>query len=195
MASPPSGSTLPSTGSPVVPERLWFHHLPRAELIDRYATGSSQLERRLLDLNDAQLDTYFRPEAQIGRWSCRVLVGHVADAELVQAHRMRRTVAEHKPVLALWDENAFVDEGLYAGEHGGRDRPVAGHVALIHTVRLWTSDWLRTLDNEAWARSCLHPEKGELTVHALVANTTWHLEHHAGYLSRKLAVLLGPPSA
>ncbi len=162
------------------------------DLIRRYAGGAENLERRVLDLTDSQADTFFRQDAGVGRWSCRALVGHLADAEIVQAHRLRRTVAEEHPVFSIWDENAFVDAQLYCGERGGADRPIAGFVAVIHTMRLWTGEWLRTLGPEAWIRRALHPERGEVTVRTILALTTWHLEHHAWYLSRKLERVLGP---
>ncbi len=171
-----------------------FSALLTPDLIDRYAAGTDRLERRALDLTDSQADTFFRAEAGVGRWSCRVLAGHLADAEIVQAHRMRRTAAEECPVFSVWDENAFIDAHLYGGERGGAEHPIAGFVAVIHTTRLWTSRWLQTLNTETWMRRALHPEKGEMTLHSLLAITTWHLEHHAWFLSRKLERLLGPSS-
>lgn len=168
-----------------------FQAMPTDELVERYRRGSELIERRLLDLNDAQLDTFFKPEAGVGRWSCRVLLGHLADAELVFVHRMRRTVAEEKPVLAVWDENAFIDSGLYGGEGDGKARPVAAFVAVIHTLRLWHGEWLRTLSKEDWSRSCLHPERGEQTVRVILNYATWHHEHHLWYLRLKLDKLLG----
>lgn len=172
-----------------------FQSLDPAALIERYVQGSSRFERRVLDLTDGQLDTCFRPEAGVGRWSCRMLMGHVADAELVLTHRMRRAVAETNPLLAVWDENAFIDSGIYGDETTGKGLPVAGHVALIHTVRLWTADWLRTLDESALQSKALHPERGPQTVHLILTYATWHLEHHAWYLSRKLEKMMGPRSA
>jgi hypothetical protein len=171
-----------------------FLPLAPAALLDRYSRGVERLERRLLDLTDSQLDTFFRPDAAVGRWSCRVLVGHLADAEIVNSHRMRRAVAEDNPLVAQWDENAFIDNHLYGDPERPAARiPVAGHVALIHTTRLWTADWLRTLLPHHWSRRALHPQRGEMTVHSILATTTWHLEHHAWYLSQKLAKLLGEP--
>jgi hypothetical protein len=172
-----------------------FQALDPAALIERFAQGSSKFERRLLDLSDAQLDTCFRPEANVGRWSCRMLLGHIADADLVFAHRMRRAVAEENPVLAVWDENAFIDSGIYGDETTGKRLPVAGHVALIHTLRLWTADWLRTLDAKALELMALHPERGPQSVKLILTYATWHLEHHAWFLSRKLELLLGPKRA
>lgn len=162
-------------------------------LIERYARGVERIDRRVLQLNDAQSDTFFRPEAGVGRWSCRVLLGHVADAEIVYTHRMRRTAAEERPVLAAWDENAFIDAGLYGEGGAGPGLPVAGSIALVHTVRLWTTDWLRMLDERALDRRALHPERGEETVRRMLALAAWHLEHHAWFLSRKVERLLGAP--
>jgi hypothetical protein len=184
-------STVPSPAPPA-PTRQSILALSAADLIDRYAHGCDRFERRTLQLTDSQQDTAFRPEVGIGRWSCRILLGHIADAELVYTHRMRRAVAEESPVLAVWDENAFIDSGLYASATGGSNRPIAGSVALIHTVRLWTADWLRSLQPAGFERRALHPEAGPLTVHAILVTATWHLEHHAWFLSRKLEHLLGP---
>lgn len=174
------------------PQLAEVQALEPAVMIDRFAQGSSLIERRLLDLTDAQLDTCFRPEANIGRWSCRMLLGHIADADLVFVHRMRRAVAEENPVLAVWDENAFIDSGIYGDETNGKRLPVAGNVALIHTLRLWAADWLRTLDASALERKALHPERGPQSVKLILTYATWHLEHHAWFLSKKLERFLGP---
>src|SRR5262245_33171220 len=89
--------------------------LSDGELIARYRRGLERIDPRVFELSDAQLDTAFLPDAGVGRWSVRVLMGHLADAELVFTHRMRRAVAEDHPVLGVMDENAFIDSGLYAG--------------------------------------------------------------------------------
>lgn len=183
---------MTTTPPPPRPRIESFRELEVGPLIERFSQGAQRFERRLLDLNDAQADTFFRPEAEVGRWSCRVLVGHVADADLVYVHRMRRTVAEERPVLAAWDENAFIDAGLYGGEAGGAALPLAGFIAIIHTSRLWCADWLRTLDRKEFEAKALHCERVEMSVLDMLTQASWHLEHHAWYLSRKLERLLGP---
>lgn len=172
------------------PSRQSVAALEIPALIDRYAYGVNCLDRRVLELSDEDLDTFFRPEAGVGRWSCRVLVGHLADTELVQVHRMRRMFSEEAPVVALWDENAFIDSGLYAPREGA-GLPVAGSVGVIHTLRLWTTEWLRALPEDGWGRRCLHPEEGELILRDQLVKTTWHLEHHAWFLRRKIERLRG----
>ena len=101
---------------------------------------------------------------------------------------MRRTVGEANPVLALWDENSFIDEGLYAPRDGVA-LPIAGCVGVIHTMRLWATEWLRSLPEDAWARLALHPEEGEQTLCDQLLKSVWHLEHHAWFLTRKVARL------
>lgn len=194
MMTTPSQTLTPSDALPLV---ATFQAMPTPELVERFRRGTELIERRLLDLSDEQLDTFFRPEAGVGRWSCRVLMGHLADADLVFVHRMRRAVGEERPVVALWDENAFIDAGVYADEppprgKGGKGHPVAGFVAVVHTLRLWHGEWLRTLSDEQWSRSILHPERGEQTVRTILMYATWHLENHAWYLRRKIAHFLGP---
>lgn len=175
--------------------------LPDVELVHRYRRGLEILDARIFELTDAQLDTAFLPDAttdgtptgmSLGRWPVRVLLGHVADAELVFSHRMRRAVAEDRPMLALFDEDAFVDSGLYGGPEGGGAYPIAGFVTVIHHLRKWTGSWLLTLMPEQFLRTAMHPERGEISVKRMLSYATWHLEHHGEYCNRKVCKMLGP---
>lgn len=157
-------------------------------LIVRYLRGVGNFDERVYDLTDEQTDTAFLPDAGVGRWPVRVLMGHLADAEMVYTHRIRRTIAEEAPVLSLWDENEFVDGGIYGPEF---KPPVAGFVAVIHTMRRWTAELLMSLTEEQWERRAMHPERGEMTVRQMVELVTNHLEHHNRFLQKKVDLLLG----
>lgn len=173
-----------------------YRTLRTPALVERFKGSVHLIDRRVLELSNEQLDTYFRPEVEVGRWSVRALLGHLADADLAELHRMRRTVAEDKPVISPWDENAFLDSGLYGdSKTGGSEKPVAGFVAVIHTLRLWGAEWLSTLSEESLHRTALHPEKGELSVHDMLVNSVWHFEHHIKFLDLKLTKLIGPRPA
>ncbi|MBL8762773.1 MAG: DinB family protein [Phycisphaerae bacterium] len=177
------------------PRSASLAELPTSDLIDRFAIGVENFDRRVLDLTNPELDTAFRPESGAGRWPARVLLGHLAEAEIVFVHRMRRTVAEDAPLLALFDENACIDCGrLYGTPETGHLHPVGAFVAAIHTMRAWTAPWLRTLDAAHLARRALHPERGEITVRSILEYSTWHLEHHAWFLRKKLDRLRPPPA-
>lgn len=178
--------------------------LPTMTLIARFRRGIEVVDRRVFDLTERQIDQAFLPEAGVGRWPVRVLIGHCADAELAYAHRIRRAIAEEKPMIAAWDENAFVDSNIYGNRHDGySDNPEAdearvmhglgGFLAVIHTLRQWMGQWLMTLDESAFDRTLMHPERGEESVRRMIALSTWHLEHHCGFLTKKLDKMVITP--
>lgn len=164
--------------------------LPVEGLIERYARGVENFDKRVFELTDAMLDTAFLPSAGVGRWPARVLLGHLADAELLLVHRMRRIAAEDGPVLAVWDEHAPIDAGLYGTPETGARYPVGAFIAVIHSLRKWHAEWMGTLSDGQWERTGLHPERGAVTIRSIADYATWHLEHHAGFLRKKIDRLL-----
>ena len=160
--------------------------LSTGELIARYRWGVEHFDARLFHLTPEQLDQRFDPADGLGLWSCRELVGHLADAELAYTHRIRQITGEDNPIFANWDEHAYIDSGIYA-----RTKP-GGFVATIYTLRVWTGELLETLDDTQWARKGMHPLRGEFTCRRIVEFATWHLERHAWFLNQKMLAMLGP---
>jgi hypothetical protein len=156
-------------------------------LLSHYRIGVENFDRRVFGLTDEQLDMAWLPEAGVGRWPCRVLLGHLADAEVFFVGRMRQVVAEERPIFGVWDEEAFIDSGLYRAE----GQPVGAFIAVIHTLRKWTAEWLATLSPEQFDRKAMHPVRGEQTTRMVLAYDAWHLEHHAWYLNAKVERLAG----
>ncbi len=179
--------------------------LPIDALITRFRRGVENYAPRLFsmsdDLHDYPFADHVHAEHQTGLWSIRALLGHVTDAELVYAHRVRRAIAEDSPVNQNWDEQAFLDAGLYQGPIEGTPSPlttvpsIAGFLAVTHTLRQWTAELLLGLNLDQWGRKLLHPLFGPMTLKELVALQTWHLEHHARFLNNKIGQLLGPEEA
>ncbi len=170
-----------------------FMAMSTADFLNQYKRGVEHFDRRIFWLAPEQLDQAFLPDAGVGTWPIRVLLGHLADAELVFIHRMRRAVGEDNPVVALWDENAFIDSNIYGNAPGSSrvadnrtSHPLAGHIALIHLLRQWGTDWLMTLNPQQWERQIMHPERGPMSVRLIAAYNAWHVEHHADFLRKKL---------
>lgn len=159
--------------------------LTTAELVGRYGRGPELLDRILIGVEADWIDVRFEPAEGVGLWSVREALGHIADAELVYAHRLRRAVAEPEPTLPGWDQDAFVTAGLYRADGRGQPDPAAT-VALVRAVRRWVEPWLATLPDSAWSRRCLHPRLGEHTVGEMTARAVWHLEHHARFVAAKI---------
>lgn len=186
---------------PVAPVEK-FMAMPTHELIARYRRGVGNFDSRLFQLTDSQLSQAFLPDAGVGRWPVRVLLGHLADAELFFVGRLRRAVAEDAPVFEVWDEEAFIDSNMYGNadttpapseeaDKARANHALGGYLAVIHTLRQWAGQWLHTLSEEQMNRRAMHPQRGEQTVKTILAYATWHLEHHGKFLDLKLTKLVG----
>jgi len=160
--------------------------LPDAELISRYRWGVEHFDRRLVRLDEELLDTAFLPDAGVGRWPVRGVVGHLAEAEIANTQRIRRALAEESPVVGAWDPDAYLDAGLY-----GSSMPVGGFVAVIYTLRVWMGELLGTLSEDQWSRPLLHESRGPFTVRRMAAFNVWHLERHAWFINAKIEKMLG----
>jgi hypothetical protein len=171
------------------PVRESLAKLPHAELVLRLKAGIENFDVRVTKLSDSDLDTAFREDVGVGRWPIRVLLGHLADAELAFVHRMRRVVAEENPILQPWDENAFIDRQLYGAPERGAQFPIGAFLGTIHTLRQWLGVWLPTLGADDWQRVGLHVERGPQSVRTILEYDVFHLEHHAWFLNAKVARL------
>jgi uncharacterized damage-inducible protein DinB len=170
--------------------------LPISEMLSRFRRGVGNYDPRVFSLDAEQMDRAFLPDANVGRWSVRMLLGHMADAEVAYVHRMRRAIAEERPVLAVWDENAFIDSGLYQipreVQQGDPASLIGGFVAVLHTMRMWSFQWLSGLTPDQFERVALHPERGEQRVRDILSYSIWHVEHHSRFLQMKCDRMLGP---
>jgi len=188
-------TTADLIGPPV--DRNLLADIPFEALLHRYRSGIDLIDPRVIEMTDEQLDTAFLDSASVGKWPVRVLLGHLADNDLSSVHRMRRIAAEDAPMLSAWDEQLFIEQGLYgsADESSGWMKPgfpVGAYAAVIYTLREWNSAWLSALDEDALVRTGLHPEHGKVTLRGVVETDTWHLEHHVRFLNAKAVKMLGP---
>lgn len=167
--------------------------LDHTTLVSRLRVGVEHFDPRVFELEPDQLDQAWHKESNAGTWPIRVLLGHLADTELLFTHRIRRTLALDNPTLEVFDEHAYIDSGIYGCTEGSTiTPPVGGDVAAIHTTRSWTVALLFQLNDAHWSREALHPEQGPITVRQMGNYLCWHLEHHAHILNTKVEKLLGP---
>lgn len=174
--------------------------LPGSELVARYALGVERIDKRIFDLTDDQLDTAFLESAGVGKWPIRVLLGHLAECEVLNTLRLRKTAAEEGPIFEGFDPEPYIDQGLYklqpAGGSGDSARAACGaFIATIHTLRAWMHGWLLTVDDAVWVRNALHTKRGEFTFRGLLSLTVWHVEYHAAFIPKKVDLLMGRPGA
>lgn len=152
---------------------------PQEASISAYAAGADRIRRACAGLSDSDLNTRIAP----GTWSIQEIVVHLLDSDLIATHRMRRIAAEHLPLLVSYDENAFI-ANLPA------DRmDFATALELFEVHRRYTTQWLRTLPPEAFAREGIHTQRGKITLGQIVDLYASHVDHHLKYVDGKRATL------
>ena len=114
-------------------------------------------------------------------WSAATTVAHMADAELVFAVRLRLVVAEERPLLSAFDENAW-SERFGALDPDPRDSLQRWRAVRENTVRL-----LESLAPAEWERTGMHQERGVMTVAAIAKLLTDHDKGHLDQIRTALA--------
>ncbi|HEY7200660.1 MAG TPA: DinB family protein [Candidatus Dormibacteraeota bacterium] len=145
----------------------------RAALLARYREGPEVLAAAVTGLNDAQLDA----AAPDGGWSPRQVVHHCADSELTSAIRLRRLLAEDRPVIAGYDEMEFSRRLSY-------DRPIAASLAAVRAARETSAEILERADDDDWARAGTHTESGPYGVEDWLRIYADHCHDHAAQVRR-----------
>jgi len=108
-----------------------------------------------------------------GKWSIRQIVAHLADAELVGAHRLRQVIAEDMPTLIAFDQNAWASNLDYA-----RRKPKQS-LETFRRLRAENHELLKGLPESAFERAGNHSENGRMTLRQLLEGYAGHAESHA----------------
>src|SRR5262249_42673351 len=144
-------------------------------LIDEYLAGSDQLRRSVAGLSPEQLKA--RPVP--GRGSTLEVVCHLVDSEQAWCHRMKRVIAEDRPLLIGYDETGFAATLAY------HERELDEELGLLDTMRRQMARVLRALPESAWTRQGVHSERGLMTLEDLVRAETEHVPHHIRHIVEK----------
>ncbi len=148
-------------------------------LIESYRGGAEKLAAEIAGLTRDELIAYPVP----GTWSIQQIVVHLLDSDLIASERMKRIIAMNNPLLMGYDESAAADQLFY------HDQDIAAVCELFRLNRLHTTEILRRLPDEAFARTGIHSERGKLTLRDFVAGYSDHLENHLKFIRRKRELL------
>ena len=142
-------------------------HARRQELIARYREGPAVVREALRRVGDARLD-----QQPADGWSPRQIAHHLADSETTSGIRLKRLLAEDRPVIQGYDEMEFSRRLYY-------DRPIEPSLALFEATRRATLDILERLTEAEWAREGTHSESGRYAVEDWLEIYAAHAHDHA----------------
>jgi len=146
----------------------------RHELIAQYEAGFDEVQRALADFPEAQLTARPIP----GKWSACEIIHHLADSEMRAALRLRQILAEDRPLIQSYDQEA------YAARLNYNTRDIAPALDAFRAARSTTAQLLAHLTDEDWAREGTHPEHGRYTADNWLEIYAAHARDHAAQIRR-----------
>jgi hypothetical protein len=151
----------------------------RSELIEAYLEGPALLLRAVADMTPDQL----RARPVPGKWSTLEVVCHLVDSEQAYCHRMKRVIAETRPLLIGYDETRF------AATLGYHDRDLEQELNLLDQMRRQMAQILRSVPEAAWSAAGVHSEQGLMTLEDLLRTEAEHVPHHLAHVAEKRKAL------
>jgi hypothetical protein len=139
----------------------------RDELIAEIEAAPAALRAAVAGLSADQLDTRYR------NWTVRQIVHHVADSHVNSYVRFKWALTEDRPTIKAYDD------GRWAALEDSRTGDVGAPLALLEGLHACWVQLLRSLTEEQFARSFVHPETGQtVRLSAALGYYAWHGRHH-----------------
>jgi uncharacterized damage-inducible protein DinB len=156
---------------PIGPETL---DTPAAESIRVLEEAPARLREAVRGLDDAQLDTPYRPEG----WTVRQVIHHMADSHVHGYCRWRLALVEDAPEVKAYNEQTWAELA------DARTLPVEVSLDLLEALHLRLVALLRSLTPEQWKLIYRHSERGPVRLDHSVSTYAWHCRHHTAHITR-----------
>ena len=149
----------------------------RDSLIQSIAELPAQIEAALTGATDAQLMRPYRA----GGWNARQVVHHLADSHMNSFIRCRLILTEDTPPLKPYDQDAWA---RLADSCTG---PLEPSLAILRGLHGRWAAFFRSLPEEAWTRTGLHPDNGPMTLAGILEGYAAHGQRHLEHIRIGLA--------
>ena len=138
-------------------------------ILERYRRGPELLAVVLTGVFGEEEDFRIAPE----KWSIRQIVAHMADGEIVGAHRFRQILAEDMPTLVAYNQDQWA-----ANLDWSRRKPKQS-LESFRRMRAENYELLKEQSAQAFDRAGNHTERGRVTLGELLELFANHDENHA----------------
>jgi hypothetical protein len=146
----------------------------RQRLIAQYNTGYREVVESLEGFTPEQL----RAHPITGKWSACEIVQHLADSEMNSCIRLRRLLAEERPVIQGYDQDDYAVRFKY------NERDFAPALDAFRGARSTNAQVLELLSDADWTREGWHTESGLYTVETWLEVYAAHARGHASQIQR-----------
>lgn len=135
----------------------------------------ARLRQAISGLDDAQLDTPYRPDG----WTVRQLVHHIADSHINAYIRFRLAITEDNPLIKPYEE------ARWAELPDAKTLPVEMSLSILTGLHARWAALLHSFPPEQWKRTFRHPEypTGSAPLDRVTGMYAWHSRHHVAHIS------------
>jgi len=144
-----------------------------AQWIDEIAAAPAGLRAAVQGLDDAQLDTPYRP----GGWTLRQVAHHVPDSHVNAYMRFKLALTEDEPAIKTYAEDRWAQLA------DSRTTPIEVSLLLLETLHNRWDTVLRAMTAEDFQRPLLHPDHGRITLDRMLSLYSWHGRHHVAHVT------------
>ena len=144
----------------------------RKQLIQQIEAAPAALRTAVAGLVDSQLDTPYRP----GGWTVRQVVHHVPDSHMNSFIRFKLALTENDPVIKPYEEQLWA-------ELADARMPIEVSLTLLDAVHHRWVYLLRSMSDDDFARTFVHPAIGQMRLDQNLALYAWHGRHHTAHIT------------
>ena len=141
--------------------------------IDTIKAAPGRFRQAIAGLDDAQLDTPYRP----GGWTVRQVIHHMPDSHMNVYCRFRWALSEDNPAIKGYPE------AVWAEFHDAKSAPVEPSLRMLEGLHERWTMLLESFSEADWARTFNHSEYGPVRLDRVLAMYDWHSRHHAAHIS------------
>jgi hypothetical protein len=145
----------------------------RRAAIETIASAPMNLRAAVRGLDEAQLDTPYRPDG----WTVRQVVHHVPDSHMNAFVRFKLALTEDTPTIKPYDEAAW------ATLVDAQTTPTEVSLTLLDCLHDRWLRILRAMSPSDFERKLSHPENGIMNLDQMLALYEWHGRHHVAHVT------------
>jgi len=143
----------------------------RNSFINDIEAAPAKIRAAAAGMSEAQLDTPYRP----GGWTARQVIHHVADSHMNAFIRFKLAVTEAEPIIKPYDQDSWASLPDMSA-------PIGVSLNILDGLHHRWVLVLRSLSEEDFAKTFVHPELGKVSLDKNLALYAWHGRHHTGHV-------------
>lgn len=135
-----------------------------------------KLRQVIINLNEAQLNTPYRP----GGWTLRQVVHHLADSHMNSLMRFKWTLTEDNPTIKAYHQGNWAMLPDYR-------LPVEPSLRMLEGIHQHMVALFESFTEDQWDNFFVHPETGaNVPLKRNLAMYSWHGKHHLAHITETI---------